>query len=192
MTKLPLSWFEGTDVVQMARALLGKIIVTEFDGIRTSGRISETEAYAGESDRASHCYGGRRTARTEIMYGAGGFAYVYLCYGIHHLFNVITNKEEMPQVVLIRAIQPLEGVELIRERLGKAVTVPVHKLAGGPGLVTKALGIRTAHTGLALDKLISIWDDGYIPEEILTGPRIGIDYAQEDKDLPYRFLYNMK
>jgi len=192
MTKLPLSWFEGTDVVQMAQALLGKIIVTEFDGIRTSGRISETEAYAGESDRASHCYGGRRTARTEIMYGPGGFAYVYLCYGIHHLFNVVTNKAEMPQVVLIRAIEPVEGIAIIRERLGKGEHIPVHKLAGGPGLVTKALGIRTAHTGLPLTEHISIWDDGYQPHKIVVGPRIGIDYAKEDKDLPYRFLYNMK
>lgn len=192
MTKLPLYWFEGTDVLEMARALLGKIIVTEFDGIRTSGRISETEAYAGESDRASHCYGGRRTARTEIMYGSGGFAYVYLCYGIHHLFNVVTNKAEMPQVVLIRAIEPVEGIGFIRERLGKGEQVPLNKLAGGPGLVTKALGIRTTHTGWPLDGAISIWDDGYKPAGIVAGPRIGIDYAKEDKDLPYRFLYNMK
>lgn len=192
MTKLPLSWFEGADVLEMARALLGKIIVTEFDGIRTSGRISETEAYAGESDRASHCYGGRRTTRTEIMYGSGGFAYVYLCYGIHHLFNVVTNKAEMPQVVLIRAIEPVEGIGVIRERLGKGEQVPLYKLAGGPGLVTKALGIRKAHTGWPLDGAISIWDDGYKPAGIIAGPRIGIDYAKEDKDLPYRFLYNMK
>ena len=192
MTKLPLSWFEGADVLEMARALLGKIILTEFDGIRTSGRISETEAYAGESDRASHCYGGRRTARTEIMYGAGGFAYVYLCYGIHHLFNVVTNKAEMPQVVLIRAIEPVEGIGVIRERLGKGEQVPLYKLASGPGLVTKALGIRTGHTGWPLDGAISIWDDGYKPAGIVAGPRIGIDYAKEDKDLPYRFLYHMQ
>lgn len=139
MTKLPLSWFEGTDVVQMARALLGKIIVTEFDGIRTSGRISETEAYAGESDRASHCYGGRRTARTEIMYGSGGFAYVYLCYGIHHLFNVVTNKAEMPQVVLIRAIEPVEGIAAIRERLGKLLLCRYISWQSDPDLLPKHL-----------------------------------------------------
>lgn len=188
MTKLPLSWFHSPDVVGLARDLLGKIILTEFDGIRTSGRITETEAYAGENDRGSHAYGGRRTRRTEIMFGPGGFTYVYLCYGIHHLFNVVTNKESIPQVVLIRAIIPVEGEFFIRQRLGKPESHPLEKLAGGPGLVTKALGIRTTHTGLPLTGPISIWEDGYTPGDVQIGPRIGIDYAKEDKDLPYRFL----
>jgi DNA-3-methyladenine glycosylase len=188
MTKLPLSWFEGTDVVEIARQLIGKIIRTEFDGKITSGRISETEAYAGVSDKASHAFGGRRTARTEIMYASGGTAYVYLCYGIHHLFNIVTNVKEVPHAVLIRGILPLEGVELIRQRLKKPASVPSAKLAAGPGLVAKALGISTLHTGILLDETITIWEDGFRPDKIEISPRIGIDYAKEDKDLPYRFL----
>src|SRR5262245_49210922 len=101
MTKLPLSFFEGEDVVQIARDLLGKILATNFDRQFTSGRIVETEAYAGIVDRASHAYGGRRTARTEIMYRGGGTAYVYLCYGIHHLFNIVTNAVDVPHAILI-------------------------------------------------------------------------------------------
>lgn len=192
MTKLPLSWFDGTDVVEISRALIGKIIRTRFDDGLTSGRIIETEAYAGVTDKASHAYGGRRTSRTEIMYAQAGTAYVYLCYGIHHLFNIVTNQPDIPHAVLIRAILPLEGEALIRARLKKTASVPSAKLALGPGLVAKALGISTHHTGLLLNDRISIWDDGFRPEAIRITPRIGIDYAQEDKDLPYRFLLTEK
>ncbi|WP_290789884.1 DNA-3-methyladenine glycosylase [Flavihumibacter sp. UBA7668] len=188
MTKLPLSWFEGTNVVEIARLLIGKIIRTDFDGKLTSGRISETEAYAGVSDKASHAFGGRRTARTETMYANGGTAYVYLCYGIHHLFNIVTNVKDVPHAVLIRGILPLEGEEQIRQRLNKPNPIPSGKLATGPGLVSKALGISTLHTGILLENTITIWEDGFHPERIEITPRIGIDYAKEDKDLPYRFL----
>lgn len=188
MRKLPLSWFEHDDVVQLARLLLGKIIRTEWDGVVTSARIVETEAYAGVNDRASHAYGSRNTARTAVMYERGGTAYVYLCYGIHHLFNVVTNKKGIPHAVLIRGVVPVEGTALLYERLGKAPQVPVHKLAIGPGLVSKALGISAAHTGLLLNKAITIWDDGFVPASITATPRIGIDYAGADKDLLYRFV----
>ncbi|HEY8398827.1 MAG TPA: DNA-3-methyladenine glycosylase [Flavihumibacter sp.] len=188
MIKLPLSWFEGEDVVQIARSLIGKIIRTEFDGQVTSGRISETEAYAGVTDKASHAYGGRRTNRTRVMYCRGGVSYVYLCYGIHHLFNIVTNREDIPHAVLIRGMIPLEGEQIIRQRLGKPERVPASVLARGPGLVSRGLGIRTMHTGMPLLDQISIWDDGFEPREIQVTPRIGVDYAAEHKDLPYRFV----
>src|SRR5690606_24369895 len=113
---LPVSFYQREDVVQVARDLLGKVLVSSFDGIRTAGMITETEAYAGERDRASHAWNGRRTNRTEVMYGPPGRAYVYLCYGIHHLFNVVTNREEVPHAVLIRAIEPLDGIAVMQAR----------------------------------------------------------------------------
>lgn len=193
MTKLPLSFFEGTDVVEMARLLIGKILVTEFDGEVTSGRIVETEAYNGTIDRASHAYGGRRTRRTEIMYRRGGTAYVYLCYGIHHLFNIVTNVEDVPHAVLVRAVEPLGGIEQMRARVAQKSEsgyADHYRLGRGPGLVSKSMGISTAHTGILLQETISIYDDPawkLTPSEILAGPRIGVDYAGEDASLPYRF-----
>jgi DNA-3-methyladenine glycosylase len=190
MKKLPLSFYQRDDVVQIAKELLGKIIVTKFDGLTTSGRIIETEAYNGTVDKASHAYNGRRTARTEIMYQPGGGAYVYLCYGIHHLFNVVTNSKDIPHAVLIRGILPIKGIETILYRLNK--TALTHKSTAGPGTASKALGISTKHTGHSLlSNDLFIADDGYIvnPENIIIGPRIGIDYAQEDAMLPYRFRY---
>lgn len=193
MTKLPLSFFEGDDVVEMARLLIGKILVTEIDGQVTSGRIVETEAYNGIIDRASHAFGGRRTRRTEIMYRRGGTAYVYLCYGIHHLFNIVTNVEDVPHAVLIRALEPIEGIDQMRARLGRspASGLPDHyRLGRGPGLVSKSLGISTAHTGILLQEDISVYEDPawHVPlSAILAGPRIGVDYAGDDARLPYRF-----
>lgn len=190
MKKLPLSFYQRNDVVQIAKELLGKIIVTKFNGITTSGRIVETEAYNGVVDKASHAYGGRRTARTEIMYQPGGTAYVYLCYGIHHLFNVVTNSKDTPHAVLIRGIEPLKGIETIMYRLNK---IRKDKKTGiGPGNASKALGILTEHTGHSLlSNDLFIADDGYKvdPAKILTGARVGVDYAQEDALLPYRFRY---
>ena len=117
MKKLPLSFYLRPDVVEVAKNLLGKIVVTKFSGVVTMARILETEAYNGIHDKASHAYGGRRTARTEIMYADGGVAYVYLCYGIHHLFNVVTNVADIPHAVLIRAIEPLQGMDTMLERI---------------------------------------------------------------------------
>src|SRR5688572_2243233 len=119
MIKLPPAFFERPDVVSVARELIGKVLLTSFDDIVTSGRIVETEAYNGVVDRASHAYKGRRTARTETMYAAGGIAYVYLCYGIHHLFNVVTNIRDVPHAVLIRGIEPVEGVDHMLDRMRK-------------------------------------------------------------------------
>jgi len=116
MIKLEFGFYQRRDVTKIAKELLGKILVTNLKGIITSGRIVECEAYAGAIDKASHASGGRRTARNEIMYGAGGYAYVYLCYGIHHLFNVVTNSVDKPHAILVRALDPLEGIEKMLRR----------------------------------------------------------------------------
>ncbi|MER3499078.1 MAG: DNA-3-methyladenine glycosylase [Chitinophagaceae bacterium] len=188
MKKLELSFYQRQNVLTIAKELLGKIIVTNWSGIITSGRIVETEAYAGEIDNASHARGGRRTARTEVMYGEGGHAYVYLCYGIHHLFNVVTNYRHVPHAILIRAVEPLQGVDEMLKRTGKEKLD--HSLTRGPGNVSKALGIETKHTGLSLlSKELFITDDGkkYSKKKIGISPRIGVEYAGAHALWDYRF-----
>lgn len=189
MKKLDAGFYERADVVKIARELIGKVLVTQLNGAMTYGRIVETEAYAGAIDRASHAYSNRRTNRTKVMFQAGGTAYVYLCYGIHHLFNVVTNKKEVPHAVLIRAIDPIHGINTMLERTGKRVAD--YTLTKGPGNVSKALGIFTKHTGLnLLDDDIYIASDDFVPnkKDIIATPRIGVDYAGEDAKLPYRFI----
>ena len=187
--KLPKEFYLRRDVIRIARELLGKIIVTKFDGIITAARIVETEAYNGAVDKASHAYGNRRTNRTEVMFAEGGVAYVYLCYGIHHLFNVVTNIKDTPHAVLVRAAEPVTGIADMMIRTGKKIQD--NTLTRGPGNVSKALGIYTKHTGMSLlsDELY-IADDGYKLKPSLVGitPRIGVDYAAEDALLPYRFV----
>jgi DNA-3-methyladenine glycosylase len=186
--KLPFSFYQRKNVLRIAKELLGKVLVTNWKGIITSGRIVECEAYAGIIDKASHASGGRKTARNEIMYGEGGYAYVYLCYGIHHLFNVVTNYRDVPHAVLIRALDPLEGIDEMLLRTNKKKLD--YTLTRGPGNVSKALGISTKHTGISLleDKIFIIDDGGkYSKKEMAASPRIGVDYAGEDAFLPYRF-----
>lgn len=188
MKRLPASFYRRADVLQIARELLGKILVTHFSEGVTAGRIVEIEAYNGIVDKASHAYGNRHTPRTSVMYRQGGIAYVYLCYGIHHLFNVVTNHEGVPHAILVRAIEPLKGTTLMLARMSK--TKMDYTVGRGPGNVSKALGIGTAHTGASLlTKPIYVADDGYCidPKTLRAGPRIGVDYAQEDALLPYRF-----
>ena len=186
--KLAQDFYRREDVVQVSRELLGKVLCTHLRGHLTKTVITETEAYAGVADKASHAFGGKRTNRTEPMFGPGGIAYVYLCYGIHHLFNVVTNVEGVPHAVLIRAGNPLEGVDIMLERRQKPVVD--HRLLGGPGSLAKALGITTGLTGQNLQS-DRIWiEDGGISvsrEAISAGPRVGVDYAEEDARLPYRF-----
>lgn len=189
---LDSSFYLQTNVVQQARELLGCLLYTNDDGVVTSGIITETEAYAGISDRASHAYGGRLTKRTEVMFRQGGIAYVYLCYGMYQLFNVVTAPEGIPNAILIRAIAPLEGLETMLLRRGKQQNAK--GLADGPGKLTIALGISLSHNGLPIDgRTIGI--ERFIqpdPAEINAGPRIGVDYAGEDALLPYRFVLNEK
>lgn len=187
--KLPQAFYLQQNVVKLAASLLGKVLVTCFDEQFTAGRIVETEAYNGVHDKASHAWNGRRTARTEIMYAAGGVAYVYLCYGIHHLFNVVTGDNEVPQAVLVRSMEPVTGIEYMLKRTGK--TSIDHSLTRGPGNVTKALGITTHHSGMDLQTdTLFLADDGYIikPSQIAATARIGVDYAGDDALLPYRFI----
>lgn len=189
MVKLEEKFYNRADVLKISRELLGKVLITKFDGIVTSGRIVEVEAYAGVKDKASHAYGGRHTNRTSVMYHPGGTAYVYLCYGIHHLFNIVTNAKDIPHAILVRAVEPMEGIATMLERTGKKK--PDYTLTKGPGNVSKALGIGTKHTGESLlqDEII-IASDGFVPkkEDIVATPRIGVDYAGEDALLPYRFI----
>ncbi len=185
---LQQDFYTRANVVQIARDLLGKFLITDIEGVYTSGMIVETEAYAGVGDRASHAYSNRRTNRTEIMYAEGGTAYVYLCYGIHHLFNVVTNRKDTPHAVLIRAIEPVDGIEDMLLRRGKDKVQP--SLTAGPGAMSVALGIKTTHTGLSLTgDMIWIEDRGIkLPKkDILAGSRVGVSYAKEDALLPYRF-----
>lgn len=187
--KLDRSFYNRPNVVQIAKELLGKILITRFDGVQTSGRIVETEAYAGEIDRASHAYGGRRTARTEVMYNEAGTSYIYLCYGIHHLFNVVTGKKDLPHAILVRALEPLTGIETMLRRTNKKKAD--YTLTRGPGNVSKAMGLFTHHKGLSLlGNEIFIVDDGFKirKQDIVASARIGVDYAGEDAKLPYRFL----
>jgi DNA-3-methyladenine glycosylase len=175
MKKLPLSFYQRSNVLQIAEELLGKLLVTKINSAFTSGRIVEVEAYNGVTDRASHAFGGRRTKRNEFMYADGGVAYVYLCYGIHHLFNVVTNCKEIPHAILIRALEPVKGIDVTR----------------GPGNLSKAMGIHTKFSGTSLrSEELFLADDGFTfnKKEITASPRIGIDYAGKDAFLPYRFF----
>jgi DNA-3-methyladenine glycosylase len=187
MKKLPPSFYERADVVQIARELLGTVLVTAWDGVRTTGRIVETEAYAGQHDKASHAYRGH-TPRTRVLFETTGTAYVYLCYGLHQMFNIATNLPGIPHAILIRAVEPLEGIYAMLQRTGKKVLDAT--LTRGPGNVGKAFGFHRSQTGLSLqgDDLF-IADDGYIvePGKIGVSPRIGVAYAGEDAHLPYRF-----
>jgi DNA-3-methyladenine glycosylase len=189
LKKLDRTFYNRRDVVQIARDLLGKILVTQINGIRTSGRIVETEAYNGVVDRASHAFGGRRTSRTEHIYGDPGTVYVYICYGMHHLFNVVTNKKDIPHAVLIRALEPIQGINEMLVRTGKPLAD--YTLTKGPGNLAKAMGISKINTGTNLfSEEIFIEDDGlrYQKDQVLITKRIGVQYAREDAELPYRFI----
>ncbi|HQE11649.1 MAG TPA: DNA-3-methyladenine glycosylase [Flavipsychrobacter sp.] len=185
---LPIDFYLQDDVVSIAKQLLGKVISTHINGIRTSGMIVETEAYKGITDKASHAYMGRKTKRTAPMFEQGGIAYVYLCYGIHSLFNVVTNIKDVPHAILIRAIEPLEGIEFMLERSGQSALKP--SITAGPGVLSEALGITSIHSGESLlGKTISIEDRNVIiePNSIVSTTRVGVAYAAEDALLPYRF-----
>jgi DNA-3-methyladenine glycosylase len=189
MKKLPVLFYQRENVTEVAKDLLGKLLVTKCNGILTSGRIVEVEAYNGVVDKASHAFGRRRTKRNEIMYDDGGVAYVYLCYGIHHLFNVVTNKKETPHAILIRALEPVKGIDTMLLRTGKKMLD--NTLTKGPGNLSKAMGLFTKHSGFSLlSKELFIADDGFVfnKKKIASSPRIGVDYADKDALLLYRFF----
>ncbi|MCK5849563.1 MAG: DNA-3-methyladenine glycosylase [Kiritimatiellae bacterium] len=189
MSKLKRTFYIRSNVVQISTDLLGKHLFTHLPGYPvTGGIIVETEAYAGPDDKASHAYGNRRTKRTEVMFHSGGVAYVYLCYGIHSLFNIVTNVEGIPHAVLIRAIQPTHGTAVMLTRRNKKKLD--RTLTGGPGTLTQALGINTTHTGMSLSGG-EIWIESRsrpVPNRnIEKGPRVGVDYAGSDAARPWRF-----
>lgn len=186
--KLSADFYLNNNVIEIAQNLLGKVLYTNKDGIITAGIIVETEAYKGIEDKASHAYGGRRTNRTETMYNHGGIAYVYLCYGMHHLFNVVTSVQDEPHAVLIRAVEPLIGLEIMLER--RMMDELKSNLTSGPGSVAKALGIdKNLNAKNLKDNQIWIEDHDiyYSEDEIIASSRIGIAYAQEHALLPWRF-----
>lgn len=186
--KLTKEYYQSDDVVALSRDLIGKYLFTRIDGEVSGGYIAETEAYTGVIDKASHSYGGRLTPRTQTMYLQGGVAYVYLCYGIHEMFNIVTSAEGQPHAILIRSVVPTEGLDIIMRRRKMETLKP--NITKGPGSVAKALGISRKMNALSLQS-DTIWveDRGLsFPDgEIVAGPRIGVDYAGDDALLPYRF-----
>ena len=188
--KLPEIFYTQNDTLKVAKQLLGKVLCSNINEEYCSWIICETEAYLGANDKASHAYGNRLTKRTKIMFSQGGLAYVYVCYGIHHLFNIVTGEINNPQAILVRAIVPLEGKEQLLKRRIKSSIKAVDFI--GPGKVSQALGITKAQNGLSLlENKLWIEDQGITidPEKIIASPRVGIDYAEEDASLPYRFQY---
>ena len=189
MEKLSLAFYQRKDVIEIAKDLLGKIVVTNIYGKITSGRIVETEAYVANVDKASHAYNGKRTLRNEAMYAAAGAVYVYICYGMHNMLNIVTNDLNVPDAILIRALEPTKGIEIMLERTGKKMFD--NTLTKGPGNVAKAMGISKSISGLMLgEKIINIYKDdlSFLQDEIGTSKRIGIDGAGTDAELPYRFF----
>jgi len=189
LARLERDFYARADTLCVARELLGKrLVVPSETGARVSGRIVETEAYLGAEDRAAHSFGGRRTRRTETMFGVGGTAYVFFVYGMHHQFNVVTGPEGLPHAVLVRAVEPSEGTELMRERR------PVSKereLTSGPGKLCRALAIDLSFDGEDLTTGTRVWLEEagveFKSDEIASGPRIGVAYAAEDALKPWRF-----
>jgi DNA-3-methyladenine glycosylase len=185
--RLSREFYTRANVLEVARDLLGKrLVVPNRNGARVAGIIVETEAYRGPEDKASHAYNGRRTRRTETMYGSGGTAYVYFVYGMYNQFNVVTNVDEIPHAVLVRAVEPVEGLDIIRRRRPGRFE---YELTSGPGRLCVALGIDRK-----LDKADLVGDRVWIeegislsPGQIARGPRIGIDYAEEWVMKPWRF-----
>ncbi len=189
---LPLSFYANPDVVDVAQKLLGKVLCAQIDGVFTSGIISETEAYCGRNDKACHANNGKRTERTEVMFGKPGHAYIYLCYGIHHLFNVVTNQKGLADAVLIRSVIPADGLDRIKKRR----EIKNHTdLTNGPGKLTQALGITTSLNKTDLRKPpVWIEERGIEVSEpnIIPSKRVGVEYAGDHAERLWRFEISKK
>jgi DNA-3-methyladenine glycosylase len=186
--KLAETYYYSDDVVALAKDLLGKYLFTCIDNLITGGYIVETESYNGVIDKASHAFGNRLSPRTKTMYMRGGVAYVYLCYGIHEMFNIVTSVEGQPHAILVRAIQPTDGLDIMMVRRNILTIKP--NITSGPGSAAKALGISRNINAFSLQSdTIWIEDRGltFPDESIAAVPRIGVSYAAEDALLPYRF-----
>ncbi|OGN59201.1 MAG: hypothetical protein A3F40_03100 [Chlamydiae bacterium RIFCSPHIGHO2_12_FULL_27_8] len=184
MKKLPLEFYLSDNVLEIAKKLLGKILYTNINGVITSGQIVETEAYMGILDKASHAYNNRRTKRTEVMFSKGGLSYVYICYGMHFLLNVVTNIENIPDAVLIRALKPLQSIKIMKKRSNKN-----ENFCSGPALLSKSMGIDKSFNNVSfLSQRIWIEDNKDVDlKDIEASPRVGIDYAEEFRLKPWRF-----
>ena len=184
--KLNPNYYLGNNVVELAKDLIGRVLATNCDGIVSKGVIIETEAYRGYNDKACHANNGKRTKRNEVMYESGGKAYVYLCYGIHQLFNVVTNVAGKADAVLIRALHPIEGQDDMADRFPK----PRKLLANGPGILTMAMGITTSMNNQTLWSQ-EVWlEEGLSSKSklpIIATKRVGVEYAEQDAELPWRF-----
>lgn len=184
--KLSADFYKQDDTLLIARQLLGKKLCTSIDGIFTSGLIVETEAYRGPDDLGSHAYNNKRTSRNDIMYAEGGVAYMYICYGIHDMLNFVTGKEGSSHAVLIRALQPLDGMEHMVERRG---IQDIKRLCKGPGALARAMGLNKTHNGMSLQsKVIWVEDFPDIPyDNILETARVGLNIQGAYRDIPWRF-----
>jgi len=184
--KLERSFYER-ETILVAKELLGKYLVRSTEEGITSGKIVEVEAYIGPHDAAAHTFNNLRTSRTEVVYGPGGYAYVYLIYGMYHCLNIVTNTAEKPEVVLIRALEPTDGIELMKKR---RKCEKLKNLCSGPGKLCIAMDITRMHNGIDLcGNELYLLDNSKVPEEnIISTPRINIDYAGEAKNYPWRFV----
>lgn len=188
--RLPQTFYLREDVVQISKDLLGKYLCTNFNDELTVGKIVETEAYRAPDDKACHAYGNKLTERTKTMFEVGGISYVYLCYGIHHLFNVVTAPQGVAHAVLIRGVEPVENVNVMLKR--RNFSKLKYNLSAGPGTLTKALGISTQQNGFSLTQEESpIWieDRGVeiLETDIIASPRVGVAYAEECALWDWRF-----
>lgn len=184
--KLTESFYAETDVVKLAKGLLGKFLVSDLKGGITSGMIVETEAYSWR-ERGCHAFGGKMTKRNAVMFGPGGFSYVYLCYGMYELFNVVTNKEGVAEAVLIRALQPQDGLNVMLKRCN---TSKIKRITSGPGKLTRALAItRDLNNVSLMSDMIWIEDRGVSikPADCVASARIGLNMNNDDARLPWRF-----
>ncbi|SKB33910.1 DNA-3-methyladenine glycosylase [Daejeonella lutea] len=186
--KLPLSFYKQDDVISVARALLGKNLYSLIDGQLTGGIIVETEAYRGPDDRGSHAYNNKRTPRNEMMYSSGGVVYMYICYGIHDMVNIVTGKEGMSHAALIRALEPIEGLDIMRDR--RRIYGQDQRLCQGPGALAQALGLNKLHNGTDLQgDVVWITDEGknFADDEVVASARVGMNFDGPYKTIPWRF-----
>lgn len=186
--KILPEFYESNDVVFLSRMLLGKYLFTQIDGQLTGGRIVETEAYRGPEDRGSHAHNNRYTPRTQVMFSQGGVSYVYLCYGIHYLFNIISGDEGNPHAILVRGIEPVTGIETMLVRRNMTGLAP--RITAGPGAVAQALGLNKTHNALSLQgQTVWLEDRGELDamETIITGPRVGMNFEGPWHSIPWRF-----